>query len=344
MIAALVREMELQQSYLGDELIETIYVGGGTPSMMSADHLALLLSATAKIFRLAPVETTLEANPDDLSDEKLAAFRSVGIDRLSIGIQSFDDDILKFLNRAHTATDAIRCLDRARRAGFENVSVDLIYAIPGQDNRQWKKNISQAVALAPEHISSYALTIEEKTPFGKWQKQGKFTEATDETAAAQMEMLMSDLAAGGYEQYEISNFCKTGFHSRHNSSYWQQKKYLGIGPSAHSFDLVSRQYNISNNAMYMRSIAEDTIPFQKEMLTRENKINEYLFTSLRTSWGCDLRLLKDRFEVDLWKESGAVMEMLLRQQLVVIANDTLRLTSPGKLLADKIASDLFVMG
>jgi len=342
LVNALCLEIVMQKNYLGRETIDTIYFGGGTPSLLSRHQLQDLLDTVNKNFIANNLEVTLEANPDDLSKENLAMLKAVGINRLSIGIQSFDDGILKFLNRAHSSHEALLCLERARHAGFDNISIDLIYAIPGQDNDLLKKNIEKAIAISPEHISAYSLTIEEKTVFGKQRKKGIFPMETEEAAAAQMEILMDELGNAGFDQYEISNFCRPGFYSRHNSSYWHQKKYLGIGPSAHSYNELSRQANISNNPLYIKSITQGKIPCQVEVLTRANKINEYLFTTLRTTWGCNLNYLLTQLDYDVLKENQLTLNTLAKHELVMVENDTLRLTQKGKLLADKIASDLFI--
>jgi len=341
LVNSLCSEIEMQKNYLQGEKINTIYFGGGTPSLLSVHHLQILFDAVNKNFTVNSPEVTLEANPDDLSKENLEMFKTIGINRLSIGIQSFDNRILKFLNRAHSSHDALLCLERARQAGFNNISIDLIYAIPGQNDDLLKHNINQVVAIAPEHISSYSLTIEEKTVFGKQKKKGIFPVENEESAAAQMEILMEELGKAGFEQYEISNFCKPGFYSRHNTSYWQQKKYLGIGPSAHSYNGSSRQSNISNNSLYIKSIAQGKIPSEVEVLTYANKINEYLFTTLRTTWGCNLNYLSEQLNYDVLKENQKEVDALLKHEFIILENNIMRLTQKGKLLADKIASDLF---
>ncbi|MCD9016142.1 radical SAM family heme chaperone HemW [Parachryseolinea silvisoli] len=342
MVGALVRELELQKSYLAGETIETVYFGGGTPSLLSVVEIETLLEAVAKTYSLAPTgEITLEANPDDLHAEKLVDLRAAGVNRLSIGIQSFDDRVLHFLHRAHSASAAQQCLEQARAAGFDNISLDLIYAIPGQPVETWRENIRRALSFAPEHISSYSLTIEEKTAFGKWAATGKLKAVEDDLAAAQLEMLVEMLDVAGYEQYEVSNFARPGYYSRHNSSYWQQKKYLGIGPSAHSYDGQSRQYNVANNHVYLRGLQEDKIPFTHEALTPEDVINEYLLTTLRTSWGADLRKLRQELQYDLQALHGPYLNTLFAESLAIVSGDTLQLTRRGKMLADKIAADLF---
>jgi oxygen-independent coproporphyrinogen-3 oxidase len=344
LIEAMVMEVGLRKDYLKGEPIDTIYFGGGTPSLLTIQELKSLMNCLyANHVVSERPEVTLEANPDDLDREKLSGLRRLGINRLSIGIQSFDDDVLRFLNRAHDSSQALTAIDLARQTGFENISIDLIYAIPGQSQEQWRKNLSRALALAPEHLSTYSLTIEEKTAFGRWQKQGKIKSTGEELAAEEFELLMDMTRQAGYEHYEISNFCKPGYYSRHNSSYWKQKNYLGIGPSAHSYNGLSRQMNISHNARYEREIRSGVVPSEIETLTQENKINEYIFTTLRTCWGCDLQVLKQNYRFDLRETSREYLSGLIHQGRVVIENDILLLTQTGKLLADQIASDLFVV-
>jgi oxygen-independent coproporphyrinogen-3 oxidase len=342
LVNALCQEMLLQKEYLEGEALKTIYFGGGTPSLLNQNEIEKLFNSIHKNFSVAKdPEVTLEANPDDLGIENLKRLSKAGVNRLSIGIQSFDDRVLKFLNRAHSSMQATNCMDHAREVGFKNISIDLIYAIPDQDENLWRKNIEQAISLSPEHISAYSLTIEEKTVFGSWFKKGKLKIETEDVAALQMEVLMDSLAVAGYEQYEISNFSKPGFHSRHNSSYWKQKKYLGIGPSAHSYNGVNRQYNLKNNSLYIQSIEQNKIPFEMEQLTRSNHINEYLLTTLRTSWGCDLNYLIHNYDFDLLNEKKREFDQFQLAGLLEKKENYILLTRKGKLLADKIAADFF---
>ncbi|HCW07653.1 MAG TPA: coproporphyrinogen III oxidase [Cytophagales bacterium] len=342
LVNAISKEIDLQKEYLEREGIETIYFGGGTPSLLSEKELKQILEAIARNHSIkANPEITLEANPDDLSEANLRMLKSCGITRLSIGVQSFDDQILQFLNRAHGSSDALQCLDRSRAAGFSNISVDLIYAIPAQSLSRFEKNLQTLLEFSPEHISAYALTIEERTVFGNWQKKGKLLASSDEEAAIQMEKLIDVLQSAGYEHYEISNFSKPRFHSRHNTSYWQQKKYLGIGPSAHSFNGHSRQFNIQNNSIYIRSIEQNKIPFEREILTQANKINEYLFTTIRTSTGCKMTYLKTQLSFDILSEKENELSNFIGLDLITLTDNYLYLTKKGKLLADKIAADLF---
>jgi oxygen-independent coproporphyrinogen-3 oxidase len=337
-------ELIIQNPYLKNEVVNTIYFGGGTPSVLEEDELKLILEAIRNHFEINNgAEITLEANPDDLTESNLTYFKALGINRLSIGIQSFHNQFLSFLNRTHTSEKAIEGIKNARKIGFVNISLDLIYAIPGESDEQWLADIDQALALAPEHISCYSLTIEEKTVFGKWAASGKLKIVEDDISARHLELLMEKLEANGYEHYEISNFAKPGFHSRHNSNYWSSELYLGVGPSAHSYNGATRQFNISNNHLYIKSIQRQQIPFEKETLSREDKINEYLLISLRTAQGANLIKLKSDYEFDLLENASAYINNLLASNLALLEDNMLRLTKKGKLLADKIASDLFIL-
>jgi oxygen-independent coproporphyrinogen-3 oxidase len=342
LVRAMVHEIGIQRSYV-KEPIDTIYLGGGTPSILSDEELRFLMEAAHANFDVRKeIEITIECNPDDISPDKLKSWRDLGINRLSIGIQSFDDAILKFLNRAHNAATAKDTLNQARASGFNNISIDMIYAIPDLDDERWKHTVHEALDFEPEHISSYSLTIEERTVFGKWSKHGKLHPVTDDVAARQFELLMDVLDARGYEHYEISNFSRPDFQSRHNSSYWKGVSYLGVGPGAHSFDGTSRQFNVRNNAAYIRALNKGEVPYEKEVLTRENRINEYIMTSLRTSWGCDLNFLKTTFGDDLIGRSGKYLAFIQIENLSILDNGVLKLTRKGKLLADKIAEDLMI--
>ncbi len=336
-------ELILQKKYLDEEVLETIYLGGGTPSLLTDDELQLLLHTIYQHYAVAErVEITLEANPDDLTKQKLLDLRKAGVNRLSLGIQSFDTNILRFLNRAHNSEEAARCISLAREVGFDNLSIDLIHSIPGQDQSLLEKNIKQALSFKPEHISAYSLTVEDKTVFGHWAKQGRFTPMEETHSEFQFEWVMDTLVTNGYVHYEISNFCLPGFVSKHNTSYWQQKKYLGVGPSAHSFNGNSRQFNIHNNHQYMQALREGRLPFEREVLTRANKINEYIFTTLRTHEGCNLSYLHSHHQHDLVTHHADYIKSLLSDNRATLVNQTLVLTRSGKLVADQIASDLFI--
>ncbi len=344
LIDGIANEIALQHNYLAGEQIQTIYFGGGTPSLLTAETLDKILNIIQRTFDVsASAEITLEGNPDDLDFEKLKELKNIGINRLSIGIQSFDNTVLKFLNRAHDATAALASFHNARELDFQNISIDLMYAIPGQDVDEWKRNIQQAIELDPEHISSYSLTIEEKTVFGKWAARNKFKVIDNDVSAQEMMLLIDELEHAGFDHYEVSNFSKPGFISKHNSSYWKGEKYLGVGPSAHSYNGDSRQYNISNNHLYLNAIQSQQIPATIEPLTIDDKINDYLLTTLRTSWGTDLKKLLQDYQYDLLKFHGNYIGRLVDLKHAMLSNETLVLTKSGRLLADKIAADLFSM-
>lgn len=339
MIEGIKKELTLQKNYL-KEPIETIYFGGGTPSILEAPELSNILNTVYENFDMAPhLEVTLEANPDDLSKKQLEELIAIDINRLSIGIQSFDDEVLKFLNRAHNKGQALDCIETARKVGFNNISIDLIYGIPDRDHVKWKQDLNQVISMNPEHISAYCLTIEPQTAFGKWAEKGKLKPVEDDYSAIQFETMVDTLSQHGFEQYEVSNFCRDEHYSKHNTSYWQQKPYLGIGPGAHSYNLVSRQYNIRNNQKYINSLLEGSIPFDLEHLSKNDIINDYILTGIRTKWGINLKKLDD---LGYSKDQGYI-DSLINNGLASIENENLILTSSGKLLADKISSDMFLI-
>lgn len=341
MVDAMRNELILQKSYL-TEPVETIYFGGGTPSLLEIRELNLLLETIAGHYDLpsdfSGMEITLEANPDDLTPEKIRALRQTPVNRLSIGIQSFADADLHFMNRAHHAGQALSCLENVQLAGFENLTIDLIYGAPTTTDAQWATNIETAIRLGVPHLSCYCLTVEPRTALAHFVKTGKAAPVDEEQSARQFSLLVERTAAAGYDHYEISNFARPGWHSRHNAAYWQGKPYLGIGPAAHSFDGNSRQWNLANNARYMQALQSGKIPFEKEMLTPVQQYNEYVMTSLRTMWGCNLRSIRLLgFEVHFLKE----VEVFVAKQLIRRVEDAFILTDRAKFLADGIAADLF---
>ena len=342
MVKAIVQELRLQHDYLGNETVNTIYLGGGTPSLLSEAELVAVLEACYQHFSVTPeTEITLEANPDDLLQEKLLALQKAGVNRLSVGIQSFHNSHLQYLNRAHSAEEAIRSIQQAQDIGFDNISLDLIYAIPSPDHAIWESDLATAMALYPQHISSYALTIEEKTMFGRQRRRGILPEVDENFTVAQFERLLSVLREHGYEQYEVSNFCQPGYESKHNSNYWRRQPYLGVGPSAHSYNSESRQFNVANNGHYFQALAENRLSFEREVLSSQNQINEYIMTGLRTKWGCNLKQMKEEFGYDLYHNNQAYIGQLLAHEKAVIQKDHLVLTKQGLLLADGIAANLF---
>lgn len=342
MLNALAEELTLRKSCLHDEPFNTIYFGGGTPSLLDAEDLELLFHSIYENYPVNPnPEITLEANPDDLKPAKLLELRHLGINRLSIGIQSFNDQTLKFLNRAHNANEAVDCVTNARIAGFDNLSIDMIFAIPGVSLEMLANDIDIAMNLLPEHLSAYSLTIEEKTVFGNWRRKGKLSPVSDDESAEQFDLLISTLERNGYEQYEISNFCRNRNYAKHNTSYWRNIKYLGIGPGAHSYNGNSRQFNLSNNPNYMKSIANSVVPFELEILDAKAKANEFLLTSLRTIWGCDLKKLLEFYGYDLKCDREVEIEKYATNKLLTIHDEIMFLTRQGRFVADEIISDLF---
>ncbi|SFG70681.1 radical SAM family heme chaperone HemW [Pontibacter chinhatensis] len=342
-IQAISRELELRRSYLQDQEVKTIYFGGGTPSLLTQAELQLLLQTIKGLFIVSEdAEITLEANPDDLKPEKLQELRAAGINRLSIGLQSFHEPHLRLMNRAHNATESLQCVRDAQAAGFDNITVDLIYGIPAPDHGIWLNDLETLFSLNVQHVSCYALTIEPDTALGRWSKKGKFKPSEDDYTAQQFELLLAQMAQHGFVQYEISNFCKPGFESRHNSNYWRGVHYLGVGPSAHSFNGHSRQYNVANNRKYTAAISESIIPAEIEELTLADQANDYLLTTLRTTWGCDLALLRDKYAYDVQASHRVYLQELQQKDLARIADNVLYLTDKGKLLADQITLDLML--
>lgn len=319
--------------------INTLYFGGGTPSILSIDDLQRIMDALRKKFVFADaVEITLEANPDDITDEKLSQWKTAGINRLSVGLQSFLDEELKWMNRAHTAAESLICIDKIKAAGFDNFSIDLIYGSPLLSNEDWKRNVQKIIEKNIPHVSCYALTIEPKTALDKMISSHKTTNIDPEKQAAQFLLLMDWMKAAGYEHYEISNFAKPGMRSKHNSSYWQGEFYYGFGPSAHSFDGNNkRRWNIANNALYIQSLKNNAIPFEEEVLTPTQQLNEYIMTSLRTAEGLDLKKVN---EATSYKLQAASREYEATGKLKIEGGKII-LTNEGKLFADGIAADLF---
>ena len=343
MVDALCKELALQFDFLGGKPVNTVYFGGGSPSLLTENQLKRLMRTIRCEHDLSSKpEITLEANPDDLNPEKLEMFYQHGINRLSVGLQTFHEPHLQWMNRSHNASQSFETFYAARKAGFENISLDLMYALLHHSHECWVNDLKQIIRLHPEHISSYCLTIEAKTKFGKWVENGKMPNIDEDYAADQFEILLQAMEKQGYEQYEISNFAQPGYESQHNSNYWKQEKYLGTGPSAHSFNGEHRQANVRNNAKYLRSIKEGSIPYEIIELSAEDRLNEYILTSLRTKWGCDLELVRSKYGIDLWQLREVYLTNLLNQGMIFVENGFITLTNCGKLLADKIATDLFV--
>ena len=341
-VNALRKELTLRKSYLGKDKIDTIYFGGGTPSVLSVHDLESLIDIIFRTFNVSPdPEITIEANPDDLSVTKSEELKKAGFNRLSIGIQSFDDRILKYLNRIHDSKDSFKAISNAEKAGFENINLDLIFAIRENHLNILKGDIEKFVVVNPPHISTYSLTVEEKTVFGNWARKGKISTVSGDSSAIEFEYIMENLELAGYRQYEVSNYAKPGFISKHNSGYWKAVPYLGIGPSAHSYNGSSRYSNISNNSNYIRSIEKGIIPGTEEVLSKADKINDLLLTGLRTIWGADLNLIKKRFKVDLERYNKSYIQDLIKHDLATFNNGKIQLSKKGMLIADKICGDLF---
>lgn len=326
-----------------DEIIETIYFGGGTPSLLSYEEINSIISSIKQNYKVAAnAEITLEANPDDITSDKLNDWKNAGINRLSIGIQSFIERDLKWMNRAHDARQAFDCINLATQAGFDNFSIDLIFGTPGLTDEEWQRNIEAAIKLDVPHISSYALTVEPKTALKKMIGLKKKENINNDAQAVQYAILIKALREAGYEHYEISNFAKPGFRSKHNSSYWQGKKYIGIGPSAHSFNGKMRMWNKANNIYYLKSLEQNIIPFEKEILTESQRMNEYVMTSLRTMEGMDLNFIEKNFSEKEKTRIENVLSQKIKKENYFIKNNKIILSDEGKLFADAIAVELFV--
>ncbi|MCH4822061.1 radical SAM family heme chaperone HemW [Gramella lutea] len=340
LVEMLCKEMVLRKGELG-ETIKTIYFGGGTPSLLNAEELDSIFKTIFENFEVSEdAEITLEANPDDLSEEVIKMLDASPVNRLSIGVQSFFEDDLKLMNRAHNSEEALKSLQFAKQY-FDNISIDLIYGIPGQANEQWKENLEIALKLDIPHISSYALTVEPKTALEKFIEKGKVKPVEDETYREQFDILVEKLTSNGFEHYEFSNYGKSGYHSQNNMAYWLGKTYLGIGPSAHSYDGTSRKWNISNNNLYINAIESGILPRQTEELSTTDSYNEYVMTRLRTKFGVSVEDIQQKFgekyRSHFLKESHNFLEDGLMQKI----ENTFHITSKGKFLSDGIAADLF---
>ncbi len=352
LVEAMGAEIAIQKDYLPTKAVETIYFGGGTPSLLTEPELARLFDTIHAHFEVSPsAEITLEANPDDLTVPKLHWLRRY-TNRLSIGIQTFDEATLRWMNRAHTAVEAEACVGRAREAGFDNLSVDLIYGIPNRAESVWQTDLQRMLALHVPHLSAYALTIEPDTAFGRWQQTGKLPPADEAVAAAQFDQLTEAFTQAGYEHYEISNFARRSdarrgdarpaHYARHNTAYWQRRPYLGIGPSAHSYNGHSRQFNVANNVRYVAGIQGGSVPATVEELTTADQVNEYLLTGLRTQWGCSLGELSALLGADFAQAQARDLASMYASGWLVRTGDSLYLTPAGKLFADRVAATLFV--
>lgn len=347
MVSALSKEIQIRKKEFENDPefsgVETIYFGGGTPSVLTSEEINFLIEEIYNHYQVAEnPEITLEANPDDLSEERIIDLSKSKINRLSIGIQSFFEDDLQMMNRAHNAEEAKKCLETATRY-FDNISLDLIYGIPGLSNERWKQNIETALSFGIPHISSYALTVEPKTALKKLIQTGKIAEPQDEVASEHFMILVEMLTANGFIHYELSNFGKPDYFSKNNSAYWLGKKYIGIGPSAHSYNGISRSWNVANNSLYIKFIQENKLPMETEILSLSDRYNEYIMTGLRTIWGVSLERIRAEFGQKYLEYLLKQSEKFLNDDLLFIENDVLKPTKKGKFLTDGIASDLFYL-
>jgi oxygen-independent coproporphyrinogen-3 oxidase len=342
LVAAIGTEIKLRKDFLQDETVETVYFGGGTPSLLSERHLRFLIKSISENFPTALKEVTLEANPDDLSAENLALWKDLGIDRLSLGIQSFQEEVLRFYNRAHSAQEALEAISRGRKAGFEKFSIDLIYGFPHANHSIWEQDLAEALRQDPGHISAYSLTVEPHTALGKWTQKSRFRPADEDFVAEQFEWLQAQSERAGYVQYEISNFGRPNQFALHNTNYWKGTPYLGLGPSAHSFDGKDRGFNPANNWGFIKSVESGKSPFETEASTTEDRINDRILTGLRTIWGVSPSALQQDFGIDLLQSKSEAIRKLEGEGWLIWDGKILSLSKRGMLLADSIAAELFI--
>ena len=340
-VQALCRELAMRKEYLKGENIETVYFGGGTPSQLEKEDFELIFDTIREHYGLNHCqEITLEANPDDLSQEYLEMLSSLPFNRLSMGIQTFDDATLKLLRRRHNARTAIEAIDRCRKADFQNISIDLIYGLPGETKERWENDLRQAISLNVEHISAYHLIYEEDTPIYNMLKQHQISEVDEDSSLDFFTLLIEHLQKAGFEHYEISNFCRPGKYSRHNSSYWKGIPYLGCGPSAHSYNGISRQWNIASLNEYIKGIDGGIPAFEIEELDLYTRYNDFVITGIRTKWGMPLSKLRREYGEELYAYCLRMAQPYLKQGTLEIVNDTLKLTRPGIFISDGIMSDM----
>lgn len=343
MVLALVKEMELRKGESQNELVETIYFGGGTPSILTIDNIQFLINAVYEHYKVIEnPEITLEANPDDLDYETILQYANSPINRLSIGVQSFFEDDLQLMNRAHNSAEAKKCLEFATQH-FDNISIDLIYGMPNMSSEKWLQNIETALSFNIPHISSYALTVEPKTALHKMIKTGAIPTLDDDLAQQHFHVLIDKLKENGFVHYELSNFGKPDYFSKNNTAYWLGKKYIGIGPSAHSYNGESRSWNIANNSLYLKTISKNKLPSETEILSKTDRYNEYIMTGLRTIWGVSLGRIETEFGTKYLDYLHQQANKYISDNLLEIENNVLKTTKKGKFLSDGIASDLFLL-
>lgn len=344
LLKALKKELESRAHELISDEINTIYLGGGTPSVLQVQELQDLLNIIRENYTVADdAEITMEANPDDLKLPKLTALRQIGYNRLSMGVQSFSESDLKLMNRRHDVSQAFDSVKWAKQAGFSNISIDLIYGLPNQTLEEWENNVKKAVELDVQHISAYNLTYHEGTVFYDQLKKGHLKELPDELSVQQFEILRKILLEAGFEHYEISNFCKPGFYSRHNSSYWKNKKYLGIGPSAHSFDMTSRRWNVSSMSKYLDGMEQDKSYSESEILSEQDRYNDYIITGMRTIWGVSEEYIQATFSVKFHRQFMKMKQAYFNSGHLIVADKNIALSPEGLFISDKIMSDFMVV-
>ena len=343
MVLALAKEIEMRKSEFQDEIVETIYFGGGTPSILQIADLKFLIDEVYRNYKVVEnPEITVEANPDDLTENRIIELSKNKVNRLSIGIQSFFEDDLMMMNRAHNVEEAMKCLKIVTHY-FDNISIDLIYGVPEMSNEKWLQNIETALSFGVPHISSYALTVEPKTALHSFIQKGIIPSLDDEVAQEHFQILVDKLSENGFIHYELSNFGKENYFSKNNSSYWLGKKYIGIGPSAHSYDGKNRGWNVSNNSLYIKSIQENKLPIEIETLTKTDRYNEYIMTGLRTIWGVSLERIEQEFGKTYLDYLNQQAAKFIEDHLLFVDDNILRTTKKGKFLSDGIASDLFLL-
>ena len=344
MLKSIKKEIRMRQAYLNNAIITSIYFGGGTPSILNKEEIKGIVDTIYHHFKIdLKAEITLECNPDDLHAEMLTDLKEIGINRLSIGIQSFDDADLKFMNRSHNAKQALNCIQLAKEVGFKNITIDLIYGLPNQSNEKWEQNLKQMLALDVQHFSAYALTVEPKTALKHLIDKKKITPLEEKITVEHFNTLVRIATENNFIHYEISNFGKEGFFSNHNTAYWKNQNYLGVGPSAHSFNGTSRQWNIANNRKYIEKVNKNEAYFEVEKLSNAQQYNEYIFTALRTIWGVELDYITTQFGEESQQYFEKQVQNWLAQNKIKQLGNNYTLTGAGKLYADAIASDLFIV-
>ena len=344
MISCIKKELITRKNYVKTSRINTIYFGGGTPSLLTNHYVKTILKTIYDNYKVCEKpEITLEANPDDLNRSKIENFFNIGINRLSIGVQSFSDDDLIFLNRNHSRADAISSIKMAQEIGYKNISVDLMYGLPKQSLKDWEDNLNLLFDLNIQHLSAYMLTVEKKTKLFEYVKKNKVKMIDDFTIIDQYYSLLNIAKKNNFVQYEISSFAKDNIFSKHNTSYWQNKLFLGVGPSAHSFDYKSRRWNIASNKKYIENLNNNNIYFEEEVLTISQQFNEYILTNLRTKWGIDINVIKSRFGSEFASHTKKMIQKWSKKKYIKQSNENVILTEKGSVLSDKIISDLFLV-